>query len=223
MHQSQYLASRGMVAMVADYRVASRNGVKVESCVEDAKSAIRWVREHATELGVDPERIAAGGGSAGGHLAAAAGTVPGFDLKDENLQVSSLPNAMVLFNPALVLAEAPGLSIAEAEKIAALRQRIGVDPVLISPYDHVHQGVPPTIIFHGRADTTVPYLTADLFTRRMNEMGNRCELVGYDGATHGFFNYGRGDGSAYIDTVRRMDQFLVSLGWLIGEPTIGPE
>ena len=50
--------------------------------------------------------------------------------------------------------------------------------------------------------------------------GNRCELVGYPGEGHGFFNYARGDGSAHIDIVRRMDKFLASLGWVRGEPAI---
>src|SRR2546425_12315614 len=69
----KHLASRGMVAMTADYRVASRNQVKAVSCVADAKSAIRFVRQEAARLGIDPNRIAAGGGSAGGHIAACTG------------------------------------------------------------------------------------------------------------------------------------------------------
>src|SRR5688572_13478925 len=58
----RYLASRGMVAIAADYRVAKRHSVKAVDCVRDAKSAIRWVRQHAKELGVDPDRIVAAGG-----------------------------------------------------------------------------------------------------------------------------------------------------------------
>ena len=99
----EYLSARGMVAMVADYRVASRNDVRAKTCVADAKSAVRWIREHAGELGVDPDRIAAGGGSAGGHLAAATATLTKFDEPDENMKIGSQPNALVLFNPALIL------------------------------------------------------------------------------------------------------------------------
>src|SRR5688572_26427217 len=72
--QCRYLASRGLVAITADYRVASRHGVTAIECVKDAKSAVRWVRKNAGRLGVDPNRIAAGGGSAGGHIAAASAT-----------------------------------------------------------------------------------------------------------------------------------------------------
>jgi len=99
----QYLASRGMVAMIAEYRVLNRHGVKAVMCFRDAKSAIRWVRQNAERLGIDPDRLAAGGGSAGGHLAGALGTIHEFDEEDEDISISSVPNALLLFNPALVL------------------------------------------------------------------------------------------------------------------------
>jgi acetyl esterase/lipase len=69
--QSQHFAKRGMIAIAVDYRVKSRHGVQVVECVKDAKDAIAWVRKNATRLGIDPDKIAASGGSAGGHLAAA--------------------------------------------------------------------------------------------------------------------------------------------------------
>ena len=92
-----------MVAMAAEYRVYSRHKARVVDCVADAKSAIRWVRKNADRLGIDPDRIASGGGSAGGHLAAAVGTLEEFDEPDEDSSISSCPNAMLLFNPALDL------------------------------------------------------------------------------------------------------------------------
>jgi len=218
--QCRYLASRGMVAMTADYRVATRHGVKAVQCVEDAKSAVRWIRRNAERLGVDPNRIAAGGGSAGGHLAAATGTVPDLNAPGEDTSISSVPNALVLFNPALILAPVEGGPPFSPDKQARMKERAGTDPVKISPYHHVKKGCPPAIIFHGKADTTVSYRTAEAFCRKMKRTGNRCELVGYEGQKHGFFNYGRGGNKAYIDTVRRMDEFLVSLGYLKGPPTI---
>jgi acetyl esterase/lipase len=207
------LAARGLVAITADYRVSSRHQVKPIDCVADAKSALRWVRTHATRLGIDPQRIAAGGGSAGGHLAAAIATVPGFESPGEDTKISSLPNALVLFNPALVLAPLAGLEIADfGTRVPA--DRMGTDPKNLSPAHHVKKGTPPTIIFHGQADTTVPYATAEAFTTVMKAAGNRCELVGTPGAPHGFFNYGRGDNAAYRATLAATDTFLVSLGWL---------
>jgi acetyl esterase len=207
------LAARGLVAITADYRVASRHQVKPIACVADAKSALRYVRTHAARLGLDPQRIAAGGGSAGGHLAAATATLPAFDEPSEDQKISATPNALVLFNPALVLAPLPGLELADfGSRVPA--ERMGTDPKNLSPAHHVKKGAPPTIIFHGKADTTVPYATAEAFTTAMKAAGNRCELVGTEGAQHGFFNYGRGDNSAYRATLAATDAFLVSLGWL---------
>jgi acetyl esterase len=215
----RYLASRGMVAITADYRVDSRNHVKPTACVSDAKSALRWIRTNAARLGIDPQRIAAGGGSAGGHLAAAIATVPGFDEAGEDTKISAVPNACVLFNPALVLAPLEGVDSKRFdERVGA--ERMGTDPKNISPAHHVTKGTPPTIIFHGRADTTVAFATAEAYAAAMKKAGNRCELVGYDDEKHGFFNYGRGDGSSYYATVIATDRFLASLGWLQGEPTL---
>ena len=210
--QCRHLASRGMVAIAADYRVASRHQVKPTACTADAKSAIRWVRQNAKRLGIDPQRIAAGGGSAGGHLAAATATVPGFDEPGEDPKISAVPNALALFNPALVLAPLEGLDMQGFESRVSA-DRMGTDPKNLSPAHHVKRGAPPTIIFHGRADTTVPFITAEAFANRMKQAGNRCELVSYEGQPHGFFNHGRANGR-YAETLAAMDQFFVSLGWL---------
>jgi acetyl esterase len=115
--QCKYRASRGMVAITVDYRVLSRHKTKAVTCVEDAKSAIRWVRKNSERLGIDPQRIAAAGGSAGGHLAACTGVVPGFESPTEDAELSSVPNALVLFNPALVLSSVKGQPPLPKEKM----------------------------------------------------------------------------------------------------------
>jgi len=219
-HQCEYLASRGMVAMTTDYRVASRHHVKPVQCDADAKSAIRWVRANAKRLGVDPDHIAASGGSAGGHLAGAVGTIKGLDEKGEDASVSSMPNAMVMFNPALVLAPLDGKEIMSGRTVQLTEERFGIAPTKLSPCHNVRAGTPPAIIFHGKADTTVPYATAEAFAEAMKKAGNRCDLVGFDGQSHGFFNFGRNENKYFIETVRKADQFLASLGYLKGEPTI---
>src|SRR5215469_11273941 len=99
--QAEYLAGRGMVAARADYRVKSRHGVTPKECVDDARSAIRWFRENAGTLGVDPDRIVAAGGSAGGHIAACTTLMPAPDPKEEAPKTSSKADALVLFNPVL--------------------------------------------------------------------------------------------------------------------------
>ena len=217
----RHLAERGMVALSVDYRVKSRHDVFPQDCVVDAKAAIRWVRANAKRLGIDPDRIAAGGGSAGGHLAAATALVPGFE-GEKTSKVSSVPNSLLLFNPAVVLAPVKDHpDLLPAEKFSDIRERAQGRPEEISPYHFVRDGLPPTIIFHGTNDDAVPFPTAELFSRAMTKHGNRCELKAYQGQPHGFFNAGRGKGEKrangnrnYHKTVREMDQFLVSLGYL---------
>lgn len=228
--QCQYLASRGMVAATADYRVATRHGVMADACVEDAKSAVRWLRASAGKLGIDPDRICAAGGSAGGHTACCTALIEGFDSPSEDKSVSSVPNALALFNPAVMIAPLDGFDesgLAE-EKFADIAGRTGVPPSRISPIHHVRAGLPPTIIFHGKADPTVPYATVQEFSRRMSAAGNHCELKGFEKAAHGFFNAPRGKDPERRDlsdqwhrrTLLQLDQFLRQQGWVDDKPSV---
>ena len=217
----RYLASKGMVAMTADYRVSSRQGTKPVHCVRDGKSAVRWIRQNADRLGIDPDRVAAGGGSAGGHVAACTGTLPKHDEPGEDAKVSSVPNAMVLFNPVLITAEAEGLKTFGGDRLEKLKARLGVeDPKTMSPYHNIRKSLPPTLVLHGKGDTTVPYSTAEAYVKEATKTGLRAELAGYDGMPHGFFNFGRRDNKMFLATVTRMHEFLGSLGYVKGKPTV---
>ena len=182
---SKYLASRGMVAIVADYRVESRNGTKVHESVADAEASMRWVRSHADVLGIDRHRIAAGGGSAGGQLAAAVATLPGLNSVDADRSISVNPNALALFNPVTVMAKIDGRTDLD-EAAVRFHSRVRTPPQSVSPYHHIGADPPPTIIFHGMADTVAPYETAEMFCEKWKSNGGRCELEGYPGKTHGF-------------------------------------
>ncbi|NCG09149.1 MAG: alpha/beta hydrolase fold domain-containing protein [Verrucomicrobia bacterium] len=214
--QSQHLAKRGMVGIVADYRVKSRQGVRAVSCVEDALDALRYVTANAGKLGIDPDRIGVGGGSAGGHLAASLGTIH----KDD----PAAPKAMALYNPATILASLPSGFITAprfadmvneikariASKKGELRVRLGVEPIELSPFHHVDASTPPAVIFHGTNDTTVPYATALLFATQLKANNVPVDLKTYKGAGHGFFNR-----EPYLSqTMEQLDAFFVSLGWL---------
>ncbi|OYP33192.1 hypothetical protein CGZ80_17915 [Rhodopirellula sp. MGV] len=216
----KHFASRGMVAITIEYRVASRHGVKAKECVSDAKSAIRWVRTNAKRLGIDPDRIVAAGGSAGGHLAACTEMIAGFDEPTEDQTVSSRPNALALFNPAAVLASVEGRTPFPKDKQQGLNDRMGVDAIDVSPYHHIGQHHPPTIIFHGKADTTVPYWTAEAFASKLVNQGNECQLDGFPDAGHGFFNRGRGDDKAYLETLLLLDAFLVQHGFCAKQESV---
>ncbi|MBL7140404.1 MAG: alpha/beta hydrolase [Planctomycetes bacterium] len=204
--QATYLATRGMVTARADYRVKSRHNVTPDACVEDAKSAVRWIRQHAAELGVDPNRIAAGGGSAGGHLAACTALAPGLDAKDEDASISSKPNALLLYNPVVDLT---GLG----QHTAGLDAKV---VEAISPIRYVTKDTPPAIVFFGTADRLLPHGQALL--AKAKEHGNRVELYTAEGQPHGFFNRPPWQPLTTI----LADRFLASIGYLKGEPTLEP-
>ncbi|RCL34100.1 MAG: alpha/beta hydrolase, partial [Puniceicoccaceae bacterium] len=197
-----HLASRGMVAMSAEYRVKSRNQTTPKECVEDGKSAIRWVRAHAAELGIDPNRLAAGGASAGGHVAAAAGTVDSFDATSEDLSVSSRPDALVLFNP--VFDNGPGGF--GHSRVKAYWQEI-------SPIHNISASAPPSIVFLGTEDEYIGAEVAVRYKELMDQSGVRCDLHLYPEQAHGFFYPDRKNGY-FKKTLEKMDDFLTSLDFL---------
>ncbi len=201
---SQYLSSQGMVAIVADYRVMNRHGSNVLAAIADAKSAIRWVRSHAMELNIDPDRIAAAGGSAGGHLAVATSVVLNFDEPTEDKNISSQPNALVLFNPAVNTKE-----IGERNP-----ERFGNRGEQASPLHQLRDRSVPTIIFHGKADTTVPFSHAVEYCEKLEQLGGNCTLFGYEDAEHGFFNKGRSNDRWYTPTLAETHKFLSRLAYL---------
>ena len=217
----QYLVSKGMVAMTADYRVAKRHGTKPFHCVRDGKSAVRWIRQNARRLGVDPNRIVSGGGSAGGHVAACTGILPKHDEPGEDDNVSSVPNALVLYNPVISTALADGVTPYGGDTNETLMKRLGLkDPATLSPYHNIRKDLPPTLVLHGKADTTVPYSTAEAYVKEATKTGLRAELAGYEDMPHGFFNFGRRDNKMFLATVTRMHEFLGSLGYVKGRPAV---
>ncbi|MFQ6132844.1 MAG: alpha/beta hydrolase [Armatimonadota bacterium] len=212
--QAKYLAERGMVAARADYRVKSRHDVNPDKCVEDAKSAMRWLRANAKMLGLDPDRIIAGGGSAGAHLAACTATTPGLDAETDDTTISCKPAALVLFNPVLNLAGS-----------ARLAERLGSADIAqaISPTLHLSEDTPPAIMFYGTDDRLIVH--GEEFLEKAAEIaGLRVEMYTAEGVGHGFFNRPPWKQK----TLYKADQFLASLGYLEGEPTLevpdeGPE
>ena len=207
---SKYLASRGMVAIQVEYRLLDRkSNDPPTTCVHDAKSAMRWVRSRAEELGIDPERIASAGGSAGGHLAAFVGMVDGVNDPEDDQSVSAKSNAMALFNP-----------VFENGPDGWGHQRVGDRYKEFSPFHNVSPDDPPAIVFLGSADKLIPVKTAHDFQAAMKKAGVECEVMIFEGKPHGFFNHGRDGNRPYYETVLATDKFLTSLGWLSGPPTI---
>lgn len=196
--QANYLADRGIVAISAEYRTKKAHGTDPRACVMDAKSAMRWIRKRAHTFGIDPNRIAAGGGSAGGHLAAATALLSGFNEPDEDTSTSCRPEALILFNPVFDNSE-KGYG---HERVKEYWQDF-------SPMNNLKKGTPPTIVFLGTNDKWIPVATAQDYKKIMEKDGDRCDLHLYKDQPHGFFNSAK-----YNETVSEMDLFLVSLGWL---------
>lgn len=207
---SKYFASRGLVCFQVQYRLLDKKKSDPPTvCVRDAKSAMRWVRTNAKKFGVDPDRIASAGGSAGGHLAAFVAMVEGNDDPQDDLRVSPKSNAMLLFNP--VFDNGPGGWGAK---------RVGDRFKEFSPFHNVSKDDPPAIVFLGSKDALIPVKTVHDFQKSMNAVDVDCEVMIFEGMTHGFFNYGRHGGKPYYETVLACDRMLAKLGWVKGKPTL---
>ena len=200
--QSRYFASRGMVAISVEYRIRNEHGTSPIQAMEDAKSAIRFIRSNAKLFSINPNRIATAGGSAGGHLAAVAGNIDLFDNSDEDLTISSKPNLLILYNPVIDFGTRKWLWIN--------------NPSDASPIHNISKGSPPTIILTGTNDKIVPVESIMNYKKIMESIGSRCDVILYEGAEHAFFN----TGEDFVDTLYRTDVFLKSLGYIDGEPTI---
>ena len=164
------LKARGIACFAPDYRVSSRQGTDAIDALHDAQSAYQWVVSKGDKFGVDKSQIYVGGGSAGGHLAAAVALIP-------NKSITQAPAGMLLFNPAVDVgrsARIQGLFRNQAEQY--------------SPIEFVRPSLPGAWVVHGKADEVVPYSTVVDFCQRMESAGNVCELLGFDDAGHGFFN-----------------------------------
>jgi len=208
-HQCRYLASQGMIAISAEYRTKNNSGVDPRECLKDAKAAMRYVRKHAVELGIDPNRIAAGGGSAGGHLAAATATVKGFEHDDEDLSVSCRPDALVLFNP--VYDNGP--------------EGYGHDRVKeywkeFSPRHNLSKNTPPMIVFFGSEDDKLNPSIAQDVQKEMKALGIKSELYIYEGQKHAFYNYGKDNHKWFLKTMTETHKFLAELGYVSGQPAV---
>ncbi|RMF45237.1 MAG: alpha/beta hydrolase [Planctomycetota bacterium] len=209
---ARYFASRGLVCFQVEYRLLDgKSSDPPTICIEDAVDAMRWVRTHASEFGVDPHRIAAAGGSAGGHLAAYLGCcLPADDPADRSPEtVSAKPNALLLFNP--VYDNGPG---------GWGTKRVGNRYPEFSPLHNISADDPPSIVFLGTEDKLIPVATAEKFRDRCQAAGVYSELHTYEGQPHGFFNFGRSGNRYFHATVTAADRFLAKLGWLEGPPTL---
>ncbi|MEB0249625.1 alpha/beta hydrolase [Mucilaginibacter sp. 10I4] len=163
-----WFRDHGMIGITADYGVQSRHGTSPLEAIRDTKSAMRYVRALAKELGIDPNRIVAAGGSAGGHLAICT-LLEGGDDPADDLKVSAKANGLVLHNPVLGVGFGKDFLDKHPE---------------FTPLKQVRSGWPPTILSCGTVDATTPYAGAVQFTKLMKDVNNACELITVKDADH---------------------------------------
>jgi len=221
---AEYFSRRGAVAISIAYRLiepepAKDGEVTVETCLEDCKSAIRYIREHAGELGIDPTRIAAIGDSAGGHLAASTAMVADCDNPHEDASISSAPDAVVNLNGVTDLTICfPNIPIRydqvtgdEAQRYLNRYQQARC----LSPVFQVRAGLPPMLHLHGLLDRTVEPHQSIRLHEALLASGNRSELVLYPDTKHAFILYDYTATDAEIErAILDIDQFFIRLGWL---------
>ncbi|MBM3737363.1 MAG: hypothetical protein FJW39_16400 [Acidobacteria bacterium] len=192
--QALYFRKRGAVTARADYRVKNRDGVELpRKCIEDILSAIRWARQSARALGIDPGRIAAAGGSGSAHLAAAAAHANVFRDPRDDSSIDPIPNALLLYHP-----DADDLEPAMIERMVSAETA---------------RMLPPSLVLIGSRDPMLA-LTRD-WTGRLKRAGGNIGLAVGEGGPHGHYKF-----SPWIEeTTRQADELLIAAGILTLSPT----
>lgn len=174
-----WAARHGMVGIAPDYRTKNRFGTSPLASVADSRAAFNWVVEHADKLGIDPNRIAVGGASAGGHVAlwtALSTTPPGSD-PVESPKVK--PAAIYLSSAVTDTSPETGYT----------PSRFGNDAVALSPVDHLDAKMPPVLMFHAVDDSLVNYSTAVALHDKLLATGNECEFITVPRGGHGYSSH----------------------------------
>ncbi|ANH83085.1 hypothetical protein A8C56_20750 [Niabella ginsenosidivorans] len=195
-------AAKGWIACSVEYRIYGSQSTLPFAAVMDARSAIRWLREHANEFGIDTSRIVATGNSAGGHLVLATALATDWNEKSDHLQFSPVPNVLLVNSGVYDLTD---------EKTAWIRKELKDKNLVkgISPNNLVRKHQPPMLLIHSKADKNVPYESAEKFLSLMQSAGNPVILKSLDEGGHFIF-----DNPQYTPTVFAWrKEFLNALGY----------
>jgi acetyl esterase/lipase len=185
------LQSAGFLVIAVNYRLAPQYIFPAQ--IQDVKCAVRYLRAHAAEYHLDPEKIGVWGGSAGGHLSALLGTsggTPGWDV-GEYLDQSSRVQAVVdMFGPADLSVEFDASNFQTARAVFGAVSKDDPKLAAASPVTYIDPGDPPFLILHGDQDTTVPLEQSQILVQKLLDAGVEAQLVVVHGAGHGFARAG---------------------------------
>ncbi|WP_161554515.1 alpha/beta hydrolase [Sinomicrobium soli] len=194
---ARYFADKGMVCALVEYRLKEKDGTDPFTALQDAKSAVRYIKSNASRYRIDPDRMVLSGSSAGGHLAAACELVEDFNDPGDDLSVSTRAAALVLIYP--VVDNGPdGYGYG----------RIGTRYTRFSPYHQKKKGMADALVILGTKDKLVPVKTAREFCENIRQEGGHAELILYKGAGHGWFYENRPRGVFYLKALNDMESFL---------------
>ena len=189
----EQVARSGIAVASADYRLSGEAAWPAQ--LHDVKAAVRWLRARAGELGIDGERIAVWGESAGGHLAELLGLTAGDPALEGDVGVTGPPSAVsavvAWYAPSDLLAVAADTGTDPMDPDTREAQLLGAPPALVpgaaaqaSPITHVSAGAPPFLLLHGEADRLVPCAQSERLHSAMRKIGLNAELVVYPAADH---------------------------------------
>jgi acetyl esterase/lipase len=187
------VVAAGVAVASVDYRLTGEAVWPAQ--LHDAKAAVRWLRARAGELGLDPERVAAWGESAGGHLAALLGLTAGDPALEGDVGVtgpSSAVSAVAAWYPPTDLAgiaadlgtDPTDATTREAQLLGAPVPSVPEAAAQASPVTHVTPDAPPFLLLHGADDRKVPCAQSERLHSALVEAGVEAELVFYPGADH---------------------------------------
>ncbi|OBX22903.1 MULTISPECIES: alpha/beta hydrolase [Bizionia] len=176
-------AKQGWVATSVEYRIKGRQGTYPFEAVKDAKSAIRWLREHSKKYKIDPNKILATGNSAGGHLSIATTLVDNWNEKTDNIAISPKPNVVIVNSAVYNLTSNSNRWITEYDENKDLVKEI-------SPNNLIKKTLTKFLLIHGEKDRNCPYSTAEYFYNKMQSLGNSVELHSIKDGEH-FIWYGQ--------------------------------
>ena len=196
----QSIADAGYTAFVINHRATPR--FKFPAPIEDAQRAVRFIRHNAEKYGVDPARIAALGGSSGGHLACLLGTLDGdgkLDDSDPINQQSAKVQAVVAVYPTVDFLAFETSNPWAGGAITSLLGPVNPawkPPPLQNPSDfeiyrqaspthHVSADDPPFLLIHGDADSVVPFEQSEIMKSKLNDAGVEAILIRIPEGDHG--------------------------------------